>query len=125
MTKFEVGKTYKTRDGRDARVICVDYREQYNYSIVALVTSPSTGSEDIVCYKPDGKVSALKKDTKDDLLLPAPKVWVVAAVEDGECKDAFHVYRENYVDEFRELLTRQFPNTAIITKEVDLTEDKA
>lgn len=123
MTKFEVGKTYKTRDGREARVICIDRKVPSDATpaqIVALVTMKN-GFEGVHTYRSDG--SKGWEHTPGDLLLPAPKVWVVAAVEDGECKDAFHVYRENYVDEFRELLTRQFPSVTIITKEVDLTED--
>lgn len=37
---FEVGKTYKTRDGRDARVICID--RNCDYPIVILLKTSNT-----------------------------------------------------------------------------------
>lgn len=61
--KFEVGKLYKTRDGRKARVICVDSK-YIDHPIVALVESKSAG-EDLYQFKSDGKWVALGESDLD------------------------------------------------------------
>lgn len=50
---FEVGKTYKTRDGRDARVICVDRADEVR-PIVALVMDVD-GNEGLYTFRESGK----------------------------------------------------------------------
>lgn len=50
---LEVGKTYLTRNGRKARVICTD-RLDPNYTVVALVRKDSF-SEEACAYTSNGK----------------------------------------------------------------------
>lgn len=61
--KFEVGKLYKTRDGRKARVICVDSKCTH-LPIVALVESESA-EECLYQFKSDGKWVALGESNID------------------------------------------------------------
>lgn len=53
--KIEVGREYRTRDGRKARVICTD-RYRVEYPIVALVSNPAQGeyAESVCSYRLDG-----------------------------------------------------------------------
>jgi hypothetical protein len=75
-TLFEVGKTYKTRDGRDARVICVDARdEKEDEPILALVSK--RGGKEIICgYANDGSFDGVGFDDRHDLMPPTRTVWV-------------------------------------------------
>jgi hypothetical protein len=66
--KIEMGKEYVTRDGRKARVLCVDRKEQH--PVLALIDSD--GRESAACYRADGFYYT--NGTPSDLdLLPAPK----------------------------------------------------
>jgi hypothetical protein len=76
--KIELNKTYRTRDGRKARVICVDRRS--DYSIVALI-SPGLNNavEDVFIYLSDGICSAT-----EDLPLDLISEWVDKPLFDPE-----------------------------------------
>lgn len=64
---FEVGKTYKTRDGRDARVICVD-REGIR-PIIALVRQVDK-DEFLMEYRPGGYDNMDGVESSLDLMPP-------------------------------------------------------
>ena len=78
---IEMGKRYKTRDGRPVRILCTD-REQTIYTVVALV-----GTE-VLSYTADGK-QFRTGESRSDLIEVKPRIvrelWV-------------NVYPENYGD---------------------------
>ena len=51
--KLEVGKKYRTRDGRIARIICTDRNSEY-YPVIALIKEDD-GEESARWYMQDGK----------------------------------------------------------------------
>lgn len=71
-TKIEMGKQYKTRDGREVRVLCVD-REHCLYTVVALVSNV------VVTYTADGHQFS-GQDSAVDLIEVKPRIvreyWV-------------------------------------------------
>lgn len=120
MSKFEVGRVYKTRDGRDARVICVDSAVP-KYPIIALMKDGEL--EAVSSHTRDGKFVFTGIENINDLMLPAPKVWVVAAVEDGVLFHSVTAHDKFMVESWAESYRRDYRHATIITKEVDLTED--
>lgn len=62
--KIEVGKTYETRDGRLARVICVDRKFSGDAPVIALVTN-ADGMEWTYGYNAEGVCSG---ESKNDLM---------------------------------------------------------
>jgi hypothetical protein len=73
-TIFEVGKTYKTREGRDARVICVDMAG--GPPIVALVVvDRGPDCEGIFRYYVDGSHSK-SGESSNDLMPPTRTVYL-------------------------------------------------
>ena len=60
--KIEVGKTYKTRDGRKARVICVDRLGPHD-TVVALVRG--SAYENVICYPPEGFYDSTEESPED------------------------------------------------------------
>lgn len=73
MTKFERDKVYKTRDGRDARIVCVD--RPGRRPLLALVTTFGNGDEcDVMGYYEDGRFRPEGAvTTGSDLMLPKPE----------------------------------------------------
>ena len=67
---FELGKSYKTRDGRWARIICVD-REGKD-SIIALIPFDKEGHEGIYAYNANGR-SFDDYQSESDLMPPKIK----------------------------------------------------
>lgn len=70
---FEVGKTYKTRDGRDARVICIDRMGQ-DYPLVVLVMQPYEKAENALSYPVNGKWAKAGVDSPLDLIPDKEKI---------------------------------------------------
>lgn len=60
---FHVGQKVKTRDGRDARILCTDFRNMY--SVVAAILNDDT--EIIYFYDSNGKVKNF--ETPVDLII--------------------------------------------------------
>lgn len=97
MTKFERDKVYKTRDGRDARVICVDAPGPY--PIVGFIES-SVGSDR---WSPQGWFNsnvgyAGEPEYPDprDLMLPKPEPiveWGLVRVSDNQWADGYGTER--------------------------------
>lgn len=56
MTKsmFKLGQTYKTRDGRSARIICIDTKGMEN-PLIALVSTPDGQHEAAFYYRTNGQ----------------------------------------------------------------------
>lgn len=44
---------FKTVNGRDARIVCVNRRSILDLNLVVLVADPG-GNEDLICYRQDG-----------------------------------------------------------------------
>jgi hypothetical protein len=70
----EVGKTYLTRDGRKARCICTDRRDD-KYPVVCLVEFE--GSEIAEVYTGGWHYRADKAEDRHDLVSEAPRVVTV------------------------------------------------
>lgn len=64
---FEVGKTYKTRDGHDARVICVD-AESDAFPVIALI-----GGCPYALTREGRFYFCKKENTIHDIVAPAPE----------------------------------------------------
>lgn len=62
--KFEVGKYYRTREGRKARVVCVDRQSNCGRTIVALIAK-SDKTESVWSYFPNGKTQMQGEHSKD------------------------------------------------------------
>ena len=77
----EVGKTYLTRDGRKARCICTDKRNDH-YPVVCLVDA--NGSEAIEVYTADGRFRLRQTVSNYDLVSEAPRVVTVESVRADE-----------------------------------------
>lgn len=71
MNKITMDKTYRTRDGRQVRVICVD-RNGAPHSVVALVRDPHTGVDQIKTCNPDGRTLPDAPDRDGDLIEVSP-----------------------------------------------------
>ena len=69
MTKFKVGMQVRTRDGRDARIICVDAKA--SEPIIALVRN-HTGRDNTYHYYDNGKYFSGEKHDLD-LMPPEPE----------------------------------------------------
>lgn len=72
-TKFERDKVYKTRDGREARVICVD--APGNKSLAALIgTFGNSNEAEVLRFYADGRFYVARGATSGaDLMLPKPE----------------------------------------------------
>jgi len=46
--KFKVGDIVKTKDGRDARIICTDWKTPDGHSIIALANYKDMGTEELI-----------------------------------------------------------------------------
>ena len=68
--KAREGKPVCTRDGRKARIICFDYKE--NKPIIAIV-SDNVGEKDIITYTNKGEVISNKINSDDLMMLPEKK----------------------------------------------------
>jgi hypothetical protein len=76
-TVFEVEKTYKTRDGRDARVICVDADLDGGQQIIALVDKYCDGRRNTYnCFHANGHYFLDGTNHMCDLMPPMRTVWV-------------------------------------------------
>jgi len=79
-TIFEAGKTYMTRDGREARIICADRIPSAEINdastMVALVMEPG-GFERVVLYRPDGTGHPYSSNAMDLM----PLNWRIEAEE--------------------------------------------
>lgn len=75
MPRIEMGKTYRTRDGKPARVIAVD-RVSLQHPVLALVKTSAT-EEHVYSYTTDGKY-AWTIETSHDLIEVKPEItgWV-------------------------------------------------
>ena len=70
------GKPVCTRDGRKARIICFNTKSYKGKEIIALVTKPD-GSEYVRYFTQDGRLSYLKDDRDDLMMLPEKKeMWI-------------------------------------------------
>lgn len=74
MTKFKVGDVVKTRDGRDARIICVDAKGYF--PVIALLPNPTSyGGEELPRgYQIDGSLLGDGTARPTDLMPPEPKL---------------------------------------------------
>jgi hypothetical protein len=95
-TIFEVGKTYKTREGRDARVICVDMAG--GPPIVALVVvDRGPDCEGIFRYYVDGSHSK-SGESSNDLMPPTRTVWVNFYATRCACSAQWHDTKEDALE---------------------------
>lgn len=78
MTKFEVGKTYKTRNGKNARIIANDIKQS---SCVAAAIDMGNDFEHVFLYDEDGHLSTFEEDGYD-LIPPRREFWIVRT-DDG------------------------------------------
>ncbi len=69
---FELGKTYKTRCGKNARVVCIDRKSPDGFALLALVLQGT--SEFSVAYKVDG--TCTPEENKWDLMPPKEEIWI-------------------------------------------------
>ena len=65
--KTEINKTYLTREGRKARVLCTDLKGT-DYPVACAVTYEDLNLEHIFSYQPDGARWKKHKSDKDDLV---------------------------------------------------------
>jgi hypothetical protein len=72
--KPEVGKTYLTRDGRKARCICTDRRDD-RFPVLCLMDTPV--SEVIETYTEAGRFNCGQSESPLDLVSEAPRVVTV------------------------------------------------
>lgn len=71
-TKFELDKVYKTRDGQEARVICVDAPEPLPIVVLTLKEKPYSLWRSLWRVGADGRVDE-DADSQFDLMLPKPE----------------------------------------------------
>jgi len=71
MQKFDPAKPCKTRDGRKARVLATDIRDNA-YPLAAAVTSAEDGSESVLYYDVNGQTTAPTASPDDLINLPDP-----------------------------------------------------
>jgi hypothetical protein len=78
---IEIGKQYKTRDGRDARVLCVDSPDKL-YRVVAVVRNGNNW--DPVDFTAEGRESA-DQESGGDLVEVKPEYtrWMICAATHG------------------------------------------
>lgn len=82
-TKFERDKVYKTRDGQEARVICVDAPEPLPIVVLTLKEKPYSLWRSLWRVGADGRVDE-DTDSQFDLMLPKPEpivewgVWTIS-----------------------------------------------
>lgn len=69
MAKIEMGKKYKTGDGRAVRILCVDMNNAY--PVVAIVTEEN-GDEDTWGYTAEGQYNTFGPDEEEDLVEVTP-----------------------------------------------------
>lgn len=88
---IDINKQYRTRDGRDVRVLCVDRKHNNDYCVIALVPD-FVGGEDMETFKIDGKWSDHTVDMVLDLIEVKSRiqrdVWVNVYPE--ELPEAIH-----------------------------------
>lgn len=74
-TKFELDKVYKTRDGQEARVICVDAPEPLPIVVLTLKEKPYSLWRSLWRVGADGRVDE-DTDSQFDLMPPSPsRLW--------------------------------------------------
>lgn len=68
---WKVGDVTTTRDGRNARIICVD---AINYEPIVALVFNSNGKEDVITYKADGSFVTPNSRMSRDLMVPTVAV---------------------------------------------------
>ena len=61
---ISMDKEYRTRDGREVRLMCLDKKDEAGYSVVALITEPC-GREMLGAFTSDGLYLEGQKSSKD------------------------------------------------------------
>lgn len=69
---ISMDKEYRTRDGREVRVLCVDRKEDDGYSVVALIVLRS-GRESIEIFDLDG-MYVRGRESVNDLIEVKPRI---------------------------------------------------
>ena len=70
MKKIEMGKKYRTRDGRDVRILCVDSKG--TLPVVGLVTERDNSGDFIECWRLDGTYFSVTDQYRRDLIEISP-----------------------------------------------------
>ena len=71
---IDMNKKYRTRDGRDVRLLCVDWKNE-DYSVVGLLPAPN-GKESIFWWTIEGNSRLDGKECTRDLIEVKPERWV-------------------------------------------------
>jgi hypothetical protein len=93
-TKFKVGQVVKTRNGREARVICVDRKTDNGLSMVALYKSRHSDEENYGSFTPQGKFMPDDEEHDCDLMPPMRTVWVNLYCENDKTNARWHHEKE-------------------------------
>ncbi len=72
---ISMDKQYKTRDGKNVRVLCVDRKSDAGYTVFALIDDGGT-TEDYSCFTADGFYYDDKSEHRYDLIEVKPFVFV-------------------------------------------------
>ena len=79
----KAGKPVCTRDGREARIICFD-KKNNNYPVIALVETETGDEEELFQYTNHGKYLETKEyDERDLMMLPEKKTGWINIKKDG------------------------------------------
>jgi hypothetical protein len=68
-------KQYKTRDGKNVRVLCIDRKSAIGYTVLALIDDGST-TEDYSCFTADGFYYDDKREHHYDIIEVKPFVFI-------------------------------------------------
>lgn len=93
LEEAKAGKPVCTRDGKDVRIICWDWKNPSSISIIALVKEEKDG-ESIQKYTKDGKYYADGSECDADLFMKPEKHegWINIYREDNGDKFAKYIY---------------------------------
>lgn len=72
LDEAKAGKPVCTRDGRDARIICFDYKHEC-YSIIALVDNKGKCTESLSMYTNSGAIYINRVSSASDLFMKTEK----------------------------------------------------
>lgn len=70
MNKISMDKKYRTRDGRDVRVLCTDFTN--HEQVVALVAGVNSSRENLMTFDAYGKYASFEVETPFDLIEVTP-----------------------------------------------------
>lgn len=107
--KFNPNNPVQTRDGKCARIICVnrEVKDDHSFPIVALIKSPTDVVERLECYRNDGSyTSTIKEHLLDLINLPTKRIGWINIFSSTELN---YTYAGNNIYETKEQAESVFP----------------